>query len=91
MDTIFDYVSLDDPGAALKLLDAIDATVSKLADSPRIGTAVSADDLGPVQTGYRYLVVAPYLIFYRIEGDEVRIGRVLHSKQDWLHMLFGNR
>lgn len=40
-------------------------------------------------TDYRYLVVKPNYIFYRIEGDSVRIIRILHEKQDFLRILFG--
>lgn len=40
-------------------------------------------------TDYRYLVVKPDYIFYRIEGNTVRIIRVLNERQDFLQILFG--
>lgn len=40
-------------------------------------------------TDYRYLVVKPDYIFYRNEGDTVRIIRILNEKQDFLQILFG--
>ena len=35
--------------------------------------------------GRRKLLVpdTPYLIFYRIDGYEVRILRILHAAEDW--------
>lgn len=40
-------------------------------------------------TDYRYLVVRPNYVFYRVEGDDVRIIRILNEKQDFLQILFG--
>ena len=40
-------------------------------------------------TVYRFLVVKPNYIFYRIESDMVKIVRILNEKQDFLQILFG--
>ena len=40
-------------------------------------------------TDYRYLAVKPNYVFYRIEGDTVRIIRVLNERQDFFQILFG--
>lgn len=40
-------------------------------------------------TDYHYLIVKPNYIFYRIEGNIVRIIRILNEKQDFLQILFG--
>lgn len=40
-------------------------------------------------TDYRYLVVRPNYVFYRIEKDMVKIIRILNEKQDFLQILFG--
>ena len=40
-------------------------------------------------TDYRYLVIKSSYIFYRNEGDMVRIIRILHERQDSLQILFG--
>lgn len=40
-------------------------------------------------TDYQYLVVKPNYVFYRVEGDAVRIIRILNEKQDFLQILFG--
>ncbi|NLG23842.1 MAG: type II toxin-antitoxin system RelE/ParE family toxin, partial [Clostridiales bacterium] len=91
MDAIFDYVVLEDQDAAFKMLDAFEKRIGQLAQSPYIGAAIRTDEAMMIASGYRYLVVSPYLIFYRVTDGEVRIGRVLHSRQDWLQLLFGPR
>lgn len=89
LDAIFDYIAVEDRDAAIKLLERFDKRITQLADAPYTGAAVSSDELTMVASGYRYATVLPYLIFYRVVPSEVRIGRILHSRQDWLHLLFG--
>ncbi|WP_373233501.1 type II toxin-antitoxin system RelE/ParE family toxin, partial [Cohnella sp.] len=40
------------------------------------------------QRGYRFIVVNPYLVFYRIMNDTVVIHRILHGRRDYLRELF---
>lgn len=87
---IFDYVRLENPDAAQKLLTQFRTKIERLAASPYVGAALRTDDSLLISSGYRYLVVAPYLVFYRItENKEVAIARILHSRQNWLYLLFG--
>ena len=88
LDSIFDYISDDNRTAALDMLERIESAIMKLADNPRMGAVLPTGDLSLVETGYRRMVVQPYLVFYRIGEDEVFIARVLHSRQDWMHLLF---
>ena len=48
-------------------------------------------DLIEYPTDYHYLVTKPNYIFYRVEGETVRIIRILNEKQDFLQILFGIR
>ncbi len=89
LDVIFDYIALEDQEAALRMLAKIDRRITQFSDQPRMGAAIGMSEPSIVRPGYRYLTVSPYLIFYRVENDEVRIGRILHSRQDWLFLLFG--
>lgn len=91
MDAIFDYIMLEDQDAALKMLADFEKSISRLAVSPYIGAAIRTDEPMMIMSGYRYLVVSPYLIFYRVTDGEIRIGRILHSRQGWLQLLFGLR
>lgn len=91
LDVIFDYITLEDQEAALRMLDEIDQRISQLTEQPYMGAAIPTNDFSVVRHGYRYLVVSPYLVFYRAEANEIRIGRILHSRQDWLFLLFGQK
>lgn len=91
LDAIFDYICLDNPDAARNMLKKFKTCIEKLATTPYHGAALRTDSPIMIAAGYRYIVVSPYLVFYRVVGDEVRIGRILHSRQDWLSLLFGIR
>lgn len=52
-------------------------------EGPRLGKLID------YPTDYRYLVVKPNYVFYRIEGDTVRIIRIFSERQDFLQILFG--
>lgn len=50
--------------------------------------------LGPVprdpdiaQLGYRYLIIGEYLAFYKIEGSQILIHRILHGARDYSEIL----
>ena len=91
LDAIFDYICLDNPDAARKMLHAFRTGIEKLASTPYLGAALRTDSPIMISSGYRYIVVSPYLVFYRVVDQEIRIGRILHSRQDWLSLLFGIR
>lgn len=88
LDSIFDYISEDNRTAAVKTLARIEKTILNLRDNPRVGTVVSANDFSLNESRYRKIIVKPYIIFYRIGDNEIYISRVLHSRQEWIHLLF---
>ncbi len=90
LDSIFDYISEDKRTIAAKMLERIEKSIDNLAENPRMGTVLPTNDLSLVEPGYRRIVVKPYLIFYRISDGELFISRVLHSRQDWMSLLFEN-
>ena len=53
------------------------------------GEGSRLEDLIEYSTDYHYLVVKPNYVFYRVEGDTVRVIRILNEKQDFLQILFG--
>lgn len=91
LDAIFDYIYLENPDAARRMLQDFKTSIGRLASVPYLGAALRTDSPLLISAGYRYIVVSPYLVFYRVVNDEVRIGRILHSRQDWLSLLFGMR
>lgn len=90
LDSIFDYISEDKRAAAINMLERIENSILNLADNPRMGTVLPTNDLSLVEPGYRRIVVNPYIIFYRIGDGEIFVSRVLHSRQDWMNLLFEN-
>jgi toxin ParE1/3/4 len=70
------WIARDDPAAADRVLDAIAARWSQLAEHPLSGPA--RDDIQP---GLRHLVAGRYLIVYRVVSAVVRILRVLHGRR----------
>ena len=72
---------------AKRILNEIASTARQLELFPEEGSWL--EELVGYPTDYRYLVVKPNYIFYRNEGDTVRIIRILNEKQDFLQTLFG--
>lgn len=74
---IVDYISDDNPEAALALMDEIECKVALLPAHPK------RCRVGRVQ-GTRELVVRPnYIVVYREDAEAVTILRVLHAAQMW--------
>ncbi len=81
LDEIADYISLDDPGAAKKLVREAFNRVDHLADHPRSGKGLDEFDASV----YREIVMPPCRIFYRIDVETVYIIHVIREEQ-LLHM-----
>lgn len=77
-EAIFDYIEADSSQAAVTVDDRIRTQMEKLIQFPESGRT------GRVE-GTRELVIhrTPYIAAYRIDGDVVRILRVLHGAQIW--------
>jgi toxin ParE1/3/4 len=70
------YIAERNPRAAIKLGDAIEAAVARLALHPESARP------GRVP-GTRELVVPPFVIVHRSDRDSVVIIRLLHGRQEW--------
>ena len=90
MDEIWDYtlIELSNPSAAEKTVSQIMDKVMQLAEFPKKGALLST--VASMITDYRFLVSGNYLIFYRVEGNDVYIDRVLYDRRDYLRILFGS-
>jgi plasmid stabilization system protein ParE len=85
LEEIVTYVALDDPQAALKLADRIEASLERLSGFPKLGRIPRDDDLRAA--GYRYLVSGEYLAFYSVEGRTVMVHRILPGRRDYRELL----
>jgi len=76
-DEIYDYINADNPAAAANLDEIFVERAKTLKDYPNLGRT------GRI-TGTRELVVhRSYILLYDINGDNVRILRVLHAARRW--------
>lgn len=90
MDEIFSYISKDNIVGAEVLLKKISDRITGLAVFPNMGSVLSEDEYTLINRGYRFIVVQPYLVFYRIIDDTVIIHRILHARRDYLRELFSS-
>ncbi len=78
LDEIWFYVATNaSVDIADRLIDSITARFFLLAQHPRVGRR--RNDLRP---GIRYFVVGQYVVFYRIDGEDVLIQRVIRGSRD---------
>ncbi len=82
------HIARENEDAADRLLDRIEETCRRLAQSPALGR--SRDELSP---GLRSFPVGRYVLFYRPRKDRkgetagIELARVLHGSRD-LDLLF---
>jgi toxin ParE1/3/4 len=77
LDEIADYISLDDPAAAKRLVRRVFERVDQLVSFPEMGSC-------PMElrgTEYRHLVIPPLRVFYRVAGDLVFIVYVMRTER----------
>ena len=86
---IKEYISeqLNNPVAAANLVTKITKQIRKLEQFPELGARLSS--IVNIVTDYRILVCDNYLAFYRIDGNDVCIIRVLYGRRDYITILFG--
>jgi toxin ParE1/3/4 len=76
--TIVTYVREDNPDAARRIYQVIQAQVKHLAEFPYFGREGRVDKT-------RELIIAglPYIVAYYLVGQEVRILAVVHTSRKW--------
>ncbi|MEN6351770.1 MAG: type II toxin-antitoxin system RelE/ParE family toxin [Syntrophomonas sp.] len=85
LEDIFTYIVADDPGAAAKLLNEIDAAILHIEDFPDMGVTPKNQRLA--NKGYKMLVVNDYLVLYVVAGNIVEIRRIVSSKRNYTKLL----
>ena len=70
-----------------KVLGAIYDDIEKLAVFPELGVNILAKH--GIVSNYLCLVSHKNCVFYRIEGEFIRVIRVLDERRDYLRVLFG--
>ena len=83
---IVEYISNDNPAAALKLAENIEQSILQLEDFPLIGSIPKNRRL--TRKGYRILIVDSYLVFYvLLDNETVEIRRIISGKRDYKFLL----
>ena len=83
LEAIADYISLDNPAAARRLVQMVFERVERLECFPSFGKRPPEMPRSP----YREIVVTPCRVFYRVEGDTVfllHVMRAEHLLRKWL-------
>ena len=88
LDDIWDYIvsELQNRSAAERVIDCIIDAVDPLKNFAEMGTPLSS--IADVGTDYRFLVSGNYMVFYRVQGNDVYIDRVLYGRRDYMSVLF---
>lgn len=80
---------LQNPIAAQNTLLKIVETYEDLTNFPEAGIPVERYVSFP--TDYKFVLANNYSIFYRIEGEIVRVIRILYSRRDFVRILFKDK
>lgn len=90
LDGIWDYIAseLFNPSAAEHTVTNITDSIDRLEDFPELGALLSS--VTKLESDYLFLVSGNYLVFYRVDFQNVYIDRILYSKRDYLHILFSD-
>jgi toxin ParE1/3/4 len=75
---IWRFIAKNDPAAADRQLDQIDAACKMLAANPHGGPR--REDLA---SGVRFYPVGNYLVFYRMVEDGITVARIIHGARDY--------
>jgi toxin ParE1/3/4 len=87
LESIGDYIALDNPGQAITFLEEIVERCEQLAEMPHAYPLVPRYEY----SGVRRRVVGEYLIFYRIGTEQIEILHILNGARNYETILFPER
>ena len=90
MEEILAYIAetLGYPVAARATVGKILHRIRLLREHPQMGAPLSS--IAEVDRDYRFLVSGSYLVFYRTQGADIFVDRVLYGRRDYLQILLGD-
>ena len=80
---------LQNPIAANNTIKTIVETYENLSTIAETGILV--ERYVPFPTDYKFVLANNYSLFYRIDGNIVRIIRIMYSKRDFARILFEDK
>jgi toxin ParE1/3/4 len=84
LEQIGDYIAQDNPKRALSFVRELRSAALTLADTPRAFPVVPRYE----RYGIRRRPFGNYLIFYRVEADQLVILHILHGARDYEPLIF---
>ena len=87
LDKIAEYIALDKPGAAKKLVTDVFTSVKRLKQFPKSGKCPPELQ----NSDYFEVIVGPCRIFYRIDSDKVYILYVMRGESQLRLYILENR
>lgn len=84
LDEIFDYIMVDNPQAAARMLDNIMQSLRRLENYPHSGAPLFG--LSLKKFNFRMVIVDPYIAFYRFIDNKVFVYRILHGARNYPHL-----
>lgn len=77
--------NLQEPNTAQKLITKIKREIDSLKDNPEIYSVIDDDIIKRFKI--RKLVVDNYIVFYRINNEDIQIVRVMYGRRNWITLL----
>ncbi len=77
LDEAIAFIGVDDPAAALRMYERLDAAFRRASRYPSSGRRIPEWP----RTAYREVIVPPYRVFYRRERDVLWVVGVWHGAQ----------
>jgi plasmid stabilization system protein ParE len=79
---------LTSPKAAKSTVTKIIRKISLLREHPELGAKLSS--IADIDVDYRFLVSGKYIAFYRIDGNDIYVIRIIYARRDYISLLFGD-
>ena len=80
LDSIYNYIAIDSPAFAKRMVDRITNRSMQIADFPLSGRKVPEYDMDQI----REVIEGSYRIIYYIKPDQIDVLAVLHGARDVL-------
>ena len=77
--------NLQEPNTAQKLITKIKKEIDSLKDNPEMYSIIDDDIIKRFKI--RKLVVDNYIVFYRINDENIQIVRVMYGRRNWITLL----
>ena len=77
--------NLQEPNTAQKLITKIKKEIDSLKDNPEMYSIIDDDIIKRFKI--RKLVIDNYIVFYRINDENIQIVRVMYGRRNWITLL----